>query len=667
MNIYSKLIENNPRFSRRPKWPKKVVITGGMPNGNKKLHIGHLAAVFIWADAFARFMRNNIGEDNVIFVSGTDGFGSPTEERYRIAINDKTFEGSIADFVKLHHDDQKRTLDRYNISLNLFAASCLDPFVSTHEAMGKEIFDKLSSGGYLKLSDSLQFYDTKLNKFLNGRQVVGKCPIEGCASEVGYADECALGHQYQPEELINPVSTLTNTVPELRKAQNWYFPLDKFKDDLHEWVDYCAKNASTRSFMLTIINDYLRNPVIFVNKKYMEQVDGLRAKLPEFKTIEPNKGDLYQLEFVNIEDRDIARELFVKEGVRCKTSNALFPFRLTGDVNWGLKVPKSAALENSNIKSFWVWPESLWAPVSFTEYYLKQKGSHETWKDWWCNPDCEAWQFIGEDNIYFYAVVEPAMFEAYNKANAGSNQFIKPKIVSNKHVLFKNAKASSSGKFKAPTAEELLENYSVDQLKMHFLAQGLETNQFQFKSKIYTDPDFPGKDPVEAQGDLLFNIFNRLARSILYTLQNKFGGKMPVGEVSSEVLERSLNVILSYEQYMYQAQMHKIISLIDVYLRNANKDWARIMNFSDKSITPEMQAQEMIDALHILRTAMAMVRPIEQKGTDMLKEYFGFTDEVFMWPSIFKSAYDVMKTPNKPEFKFLEPRVDFFKRESIKA
>ena len=140
----------------------------------------------------------------------------------------------------------------------------------------------------------------------------------------------------------------------------------------------------------------------------------------------------------------------------------------------------------------------------------------------------------------------------------------------------------------------VLENYSVDQLKMHFLAQGLETNQFQFKSKIYTDPDFPGKDPVEAQGDLLFNIFNRLARSILYTLQNKFDGKMPVGEVSSEVLERSLNVILSYEQYMYQAQMHKIISLIDVYLRNANKDWARIMNFSDKSITPEMQAQEMI-------------------------------------------------------------------------
>ena len=53
-----------------------------------------------------------------------------------------------------------------------------------------------------------QFYDTELGVFLNGRQVVGQCPIAGCSSERGYADECALGHQYMPVDLINPKSTL---------------------------------------------------------------------------------------------------------------------------------------------------------------------------------------------------------------------------------------------------------------------------------------------------------------------------------------------------------------------------------------------------------------------------------------------------------------------------
>ncbi len=660
MDIYKNLINQSEKYKARPKWPKKVVITGGMPNGNKKLHIGHLAAVFIWADVFARFMRSNIGDKNVIFVSGTDGYGSPTEERYRIAKEKGEFNGSIDEFVKVYHNDQKNTLDRYNISLNLFAASCLSPYVPFHEEIGKDMFEKFLEGKYISLRETLQFYDNVAGKFLNGRQVIGKCPIEGCSSEYGYADECSLGHQYQPSELLNPISMISNTVPELKYSKNWYFPLDKFKGELSDWVDICRQYPTTRPFMITIIKDFLRDPVLFVNEKYIEDIKLLKNKLPKHTIIKPEKGSLYQISFHTIEDRDITRDIFVQHNIRCKTSNALFPFRLTGDVNWGLKVPEVAKLPEGNIKSFWVWPESLWAPISFTNYYLHSIGSDETWEDWWCNEDCEAWQFIGEDNIYFYAVVEPAMFEAYNKSS--DKKIIKPKIVANKHVLFKNAKASSSGKFKAPTAEDLLSNYSVEQLKMHFLAQGLETSQFQFKSKIYTDPDFPGKDPVVAQGDLLYNIFNRLARSILYTVQTNFNNQMPVGEVSEDVLKKSLDVILDYEQFMYTAEMHKVISILDVYLREANKRWAKVMNFSTEQVSPEEKAQALIDALHVVRTAITLFHPIEQTGTEMLQEYFGFTDEIWQWKSIFKSAYEIMQTPNNPKFKFLEPKIDFFKR-----
>ncbi len=64
----------------RPQFPKRAVITAGMPYGNKGLHFGHVGGVFVPADYFARFMRDRIGSENVLFVSGTDCYGSPIME-----------------------------------------------------------------------------------------------------------------------------------------------------------------------------------------------------------------------------------------------------------------------------------------------------------------------------------------------------------------------------------------------------------------------------------------------------------------------------------------------------------------------------------------------------------------------------------------------------------
>ena len=69
--------------NERPTFPKRAIITAGMPYGNKNLHFGHVGGMFIHADIFARFLRDRIGKDNVIFLSGTDCYGSPIMESYR--------------------------------------------------------------------------------------------------------------------------------------------------------------------------------------------------------------------------------------------------------------------------------------------------------------------------------------------------------------------------------------------------------------------------------------------------------------------------------------------------------------------------------------------------------------------------------------------------------
>ena len=49
--------------SRNIVWPRRAVVTAGMPYGNKPLHFGHVGGVFVPADCFARFLRDRIGRE----------------------------------------------------------------------------------------------------------------------------------------------------------------------------------------------------------------------------------------------------------------------------------------------------------------------------------------------------------------------------------------------------------------------------------------------------------------------------------------------------------------------------------------------------------------------------------------------------------------------------
>jgi len=221
-----------PETFERQAWPQRAVVTAGMPYGNKPLHFGHIAGVFVPADCYARFLRDRIGADNVRFISGTDCFGSPIDEGYRKRVEAGDFHGSIADYVQGNHDIQAATLSSYNISLDIYEGSGIGRAGERQQQVTENLIRRLHENGFLHLEETMQFYDAKAGIYLNGRQVVGRCPVQGCKSEKGYADECDLGHSYAPAELIAPRSTVTDTVPEMRPVANWYFDLPAFRDFL---------------------------------------------------------------------------------------------------------------------------------------------------------------------------------------------------------------------------------------------------------------------------------------------------------------------------------------------------------------------------------------------------------------------------------------------------
>lgn len=676
----------------RPSWPRRAIVTAGMPYGNKNLHFGHVGGVFIPADFFARFLRDRLGAENVLFVSGTDCYGSPIMESYR-KLCETGYDKSIGTYVQENHDRQEKTLEAYDIACDLYAGSALEPAAHVHEQVTDEILHRLKDAGVLNKRSTLQFYDTQAGQFLNGRQVVGHCPIQGCKSEKAYADECDLGHQFEPEELIAPISQLTGTTPELRPVENLYFDLPAYLDYLKQHVEELECDGVTRSVVTKTMEEWLLPPVLYIQNKFREAFDAIEAELPAHTVEEPegNKSS-FTVVFPSWQERDEAHAVLARGGVRFRSGKALVPFRITGNIEWGVPVDDSCGCHGLTC---WVWPESLWAPISFTRTALAEaeragKGERYAsldWHDWWCSEDAHAYQFIGQDNIYFYGIAQTALWAALGCNMQQST------LVANYHVLYMGKKASSSSKTPPPPASELLEHYDAEQLRAHFLSLGLSEKPVSFSPKAYDlretgkNPDGTALlarddkrviDPVLKEGTLLTGVFNRLARSCFYGVAEREGdesrvrtGCIPAGIASAAAADAIEQAVLGFEDAMHRFEFHRALGVCDAFLRAANKRWsdaskaAKAAGAEDPARGDDLMKQALVDAFAELRVATVLMHGVVPRGCELICEYFDIAPEVFFsWDHVLETTDEFVRAlgeePGSHRVKVLPPRFDFF-------
>ncbi len=646
----------------RPVFPKRAVITAGMPYGNKNLHFGHVGGMFVHADIFARFLRDRIGKENVIFVSGTDCYGSPILESYR-KLKESGYEGTMEQYVTSNHESQKKTLSEYGISLDFFGASALGEAGETHKKVSAEVFHTLYRNGYMKKMAVPQFYDEELGVFLNGRQVIGKCPIPGCTSDKAYADECSLGHQFLPSELVNPISSLSGKKPVLKEVENWYFDLDSCIDWMKEYHDFLKRNTNTRKYQLETIDEFLKKLMIYVPRKYVEDITEIAKRLPEHKVLDEEKKNSITFEFENLNDRDKAKEILEVLGIHYTSGKTLVPFRLSGNVEWGVPFPECEELKGL---TFWVWPESLWAPISFTRAYLKKMGKEDEVAKWWDDDEALVYQFIGEDNIYFYAIAQTGLFTGLRTPKAEKPDMEKQHmshIIANRHLLYMDTKASSSSEIKPPMADELLAFYTKDQLRMHFMSLGLSSKSVGFKPQAFmAKEEQMGVDMVLKEGNLLTNVFNRLIRSCFYAVQTNYGGKIPKGEVDEKIKSLAEQTVMEYERHMYNHDFHRISYLLDDFIRAINKHWVNNVKIADSKGDVELRKQILVDCFYACKIMAILVHPIAPEGCEMFREYMNIGEELWNWDYILEPISFYTDDLSGHELKVLEPRVDFFKK-----
>ena len=213
----------NPLIINTMKKVSRYTITSALPYANGPVHIGHLAGVYIPADIFARYLRNNGNE--VLFIGGSDEHGVP------ITIKARKEGVTPQDIVASYHNIIKESFKELGISFDIYSRTS-NP---THHETAAAFFKKLSDEGNLVEKTSMQNYDEEAQQLLADRYIAGECPV--CHNEKAYGDQCeACGSTLNATDLINPKSTLSGNPPVLRETKHWFLPLNEYEPWLKQWI-----------------------------------------------------------------------------------------------------------------------------------------------------------------------------------------------------------------------------------------------------------------------------------------------------------------------------------------------------------------------------------------------------------------------------------------------
>lgn len=209
--------------------PKRYLITAALPYANGLKHIGHLAGAYLPADIYVRYLRAQKRE--VVFVCGSDEHGTAIPIQ---AIKEGTTAQAIID---KYHPIIEQNFKDLGISFDIYHRTS-EPL---HHETAQEFFTCLHEKKELEIKETEQYYDEESKTFLADRFIKGTCP--NCQFDGAYGDQCEkCGKSLSPDELVNPVSTLSGKSPVKKATKHWYLPLNKHENFLRSWITEQHKN-----------------------------------------------------------------------------------------------------------------------------------------------------------------------------------------------------------------------------------------------------------------------------------------------------------------------------------------------------------------------------------------------------------------------------------------
>jgi methionyl-tRNA synthetase len=613
--------------------PSKALVTAGMPYANGPLHLGHLAGTIIPADIYARWMRLVVGKENTLFVFGSDDHGSNSE------VSAKKAGKSTREFIDEVHDLQEKTLDRYGVSRDVYSGTSRPDLIKHHKEFCDEKLRSLMNNKMLDKKTSRQWFDSSENMFLPDRFVTGKCPNSECDNEKAYSNECdSCGKTYEPEQLLKPVSAISGTTPELKDTDHWWLNMWNVVDPLKTWID--SKARTWRKPLHRESVDTVTPRIIFSNT-HEEKYKELKESLPKHKSRYAPGKKIVCL-FDTKEDLNTTFSALKEVGADVELDNSWSHRSITRDISWGLEVPTDLDPEMEG-KTLYVWPDSLYAPVSFTKRALELKGLPEDeYKKYWLDPKSGVYQFLGQDNNFFYVVMQGALWLGSQKETnrlpvEGELQLTD--IFSCFHLQIEGKKMSkSTGNFF--TGDELItdKGFTADQLRYFFALLSIteKPSNFEFET-------------LEKRNEFLAGPLNAAFEKPLSAAQKHYDSKIPEGELIGKTEKETKKIIQIFINNMKKGDYSKLLFAIENYARVINGLFTQYKPHDDRFPEKE-RADALYSSFFILKNLVIMLSPFVPETMEKLRESLNLPESIYSIDELAKPIEPGHKVGEKQQF-----------------
>ena len=312
---------------------------------------------------------------------------------------------------------------------------------------------------------------------------------------------------------------------------------------------------------------------------------------------------------------------------------------VTRDLGWGVPVP----LPDHEGKVFYVWFEAPIGYVSATREWAAAQGDPEAWRTWWQDPGTRLVHFIGKDNVFFHAVMFPAMLMAH-----GEDYVLPDNVPANEFLNLEGQKLSTSRGF-AVWLPEYLEKFDPDPLR-YTLARNLPETR---------DMNFTWEGFLARNNSELGNNFGNLINRVLTFTRKHFDGKVPrwSAEAMTDLDRQALaEVDADLARWAEHLERFEIKAAVEAAFhagQAGNRYFDEAAPFRTRKTDPARCEQSLGVAIQILGRLGLMLAPVVPFAMEKLWGWLGM--EADLW----RAGWDEARRPIPAGRPLGEPQILF--------
>ncbi|MFH0816893.1 MAG: methionine--tRNA ligase [Methanobacteriota archaeon] len=209
---------------------------------------------------------------------------------------------------------------------------------------------------------------------------------------------------------------------------------------------------------------------------------------------------------------------------------------VTRDTEWGIEIP----VPGYEDKRIYVWFEAFMGYYTMAVEWARRQGRPEAWREFWQNPECRHYYFLGKDNVPFHAIFWPAVLMAHGGLNL-------PYDVPANAFLRMDGEQFSKSRGVTLNAADLLEKYGPDSLRYYISAIMPESRDAEFSWEEFV---------AKTNNELVATLGNFVHRTLTFTEKNY--GAIPEMGTLAEADKAALATI-----ERAQAEVARCISLCE--------------------------------------------------------------------------------------------------------